>query len=68
VGPVRDIVLLNAAAGIVSYRLAEDPSRVQESIVDRFAAAMAIAVETIDSGAATRTLDAWVHATSASTA
>jgi anthranilate phosphoribosyltransferase len=67
-GPVRDIVLLNAAAGIVSYRLAEDPSRVQESIVDRFAAAMAIAVETVDSGAATRTLDAWVHATSASTA
>ncbi len=62
-GPVRDIVLLNTAAGIVSYRLAEDPSRVQESFVQRFRDAMLVAEETIDSGAATRTLDAWIAAT-----
>jgi anthranilate phosphoribosyltransferase len=64
-GPVRDIVLLNAAAGIVSYRLAEDPSRVQESFVSRFRDALAVAAETVDSGAATRTLDAWIAATRA---
>lgn len=63
-GPVRDIVLLNAAAGIVSYRLAEDPSRVQESFVARFRSALTVAAEAIDSGAATRTLGAWVSATS----
>ncbi|RWZ61292.1 anthranilate phosphoribosyltransferase [Labedella populi] len=64
-GPVRDIVLLNAAAGIVSYRLAEEPSRVQESFVERFEAALEVAAATVDSGAATRTLDAWIAATRA---
>jgi anthranilate phosphoribosyltransferase len=66
-GAVRDIVLLNAAAGIVSFRLAEDPSRVQESFVERFRAALSVATEAIDSGAATRTLDAWVNATRSAT-
>jgi anthranilate phosphoribosyltransferase len=62
-GPVRDIVLLNAAAGIVAYRLAEDPARGQQSFVERFRSAMAVAAEAVDSGSATRTLDAWVRAT-----
>ncbi|HEV7183573.1 MAG: anthranilate phosphoribosyltransferase [Actinomycetales bacterium] len=62
-GPVRDIVLLNAAAGLVSYELASDPSRVQEAILDRFRSTMAIAAEAIDSGAAAAKLDEWVAAT-----
>jgi len=62
-GPVRDIVLLNAAAGLVSYELASDPSRVQVSILDRFRSQMAVAAQAIDSGAAAAKLDQWVAAT-----
>jgi anthranilate phosphoribosyltransferase len=62
-GPVRDIVLLNAAAGLVSYELASDPSRVQVSILDRFRSHMAVAADAIDSGAAAAKLDEWVAAT-----
>ena len=62
-GPVRDIVLLNAAAGLVSFELASDPSRVQESILDRFRSQMAVAAQAIDSGAAAAKLDEWVAAT-----
>lgn len=62
-GPVRDIVLLNAAAGLVSYALAQDPSEVQKSIVSRFKQKLAVAADAIDSGAALQKLDDWVAAT-----
>lgn len=62
-GPVRDIVLLNAAAGLVAYDLAVNPGHVQDAIVDRFRKAMAVAAESIDSGAAAAKLDSWVAAT-----
>jgi anthranilate phosphoribosyltransferase len=62
-GPVRDIVLLNAAAGLVAFDLAKDPSQLQVPILERFAAKIAIAAEAIDSGAAIARLDAWVAAT-----
>jgi anthranilate phosphoribosyltransferase len=65
-GPVRDIVVLNAAAGLVSFRLAEDPSEVQVPILDRFRTQMRIAEETIDSGAAASQLERWVAAASRS--
>lgn len=61
-GPVRDIVLLNAAAGIVSYRLFQDPTEVQRSIVERLAEARDAAAEAVDSGAAAAKLQAWVDA------
>jgi anthranilate phosphoribosyltransferase len=61
-GPVRDIVLLNAAAGLVAYDLARDPGQGQIAILDRFRSKMAVAVETIDSGAATAKLAQWVSA------
>jgi anthranilate phosphoribosyltransferase len=64
-GPVRDIVLLNAAAGLVAFDLAQDPAQLQEPILERFRAKIAIAAETIDSGAAIARLDAWVAATNA---
>jgi anthranilate phosphoribosyltransferase len=62
-GPVRDIVLLNAAAGLVSFDLAADPSKVQESILDRFRQKLVVAADAIDSGAATAKLERWVAAT-----
>lgn len=62
-GPVRDIVLLNAAAGIVAYRLFLDASEVQRPIVERLAEAMTDAAAAIDSGAAAAKLDAWIAAT-----
>jgi anthranilate phosphoribosyltransferase len=57
-GPVRDAVVLNAAAGLVAYDLeAEGP------LLDRLAVAKRRAEEAIDSGAAARVLQAWVDFT-----
>lgn len=64
-GPVRDIVLLNAAAGLVAFDLARDPAQLQLSILDRFRSKLAVAAEAIDSGAASAKLDEWVAATNA---
>jgi anthranilate phosphoribosyltransferase len=62
-GAVRDIVLLNAAAGLVAYDLALDPAHVLEPIVTRFSDKLAVAAEAVDSGAALAKLDEWVAAT-----
>ena len=62
-GAVRDIVLLNAAAGLVAYRLFVDPGQVQRPILERLAEGIAVAGETIDTGAAAAKLDEWVTAT-----
>ena len=64
-GPIRDIVLLNAAAGLVAYDLANDPAQVQVAILDRFRSKIAVAAETIDSGAGAAKLAQWVAATKA---
>lgn len=64
-GPVRDIVLLNAAAGIVSYDLFRDATQVQLPIVERLAAAKDRAAAAIDDGAAAGVLERWVAATGA---
>ncbi|WP_443020302.1 anthranilate phosphoribosyltransferase [Sinomonas cyclohexanicum] len=59
-GPVRDAVVLNAAAGLVAYDLdAVGP------LLDRLAAAKRRAEESIDSGAAARALQCWVDFTQA---
>ena len=63
--PQRDVVLLNAAAGLVAFELAGDPSVVQVPFVDRMKSKMAVAAESVDSGAATAKLEQWVAATSA---
>ncbi|NLT26137.1 MAG: anthranilate phosphoribosyltransferase [Microbacteriaceae bacterium] len=62
-GAVRDIVLLNAAAGMVAYDLAVDPDSVERPIRDRLVEKIAIARETIDSGRAIAHLDRFVEAT-----
>jgi anthranilate phosphoribosyltransferase len=62
-GPVRDVVLLNAAAGIAAFQLAQDPDLNRLPIVHRLRDAMDIAAMTVDSSAAAAKLDEWVAAT-----
>ncbi|MBM7081369.1 anthranilate phosphoribosyltransferase [Micromonospora sp. MMS20-R2-29] len=52
-GPVRDAVLLAAAAGIAAARPTDEP------VTARLAAGVRLAAESIDSGAARRLLDRW---------
>ena len=57
-GPVRDIVLLNAAAALVAY----DKPRADD-LTGQLADALGRAAEAVDSGAARKTLDTWVEVT-----
>lgn len=59
VGPVRDAVLLNSAAALVTL----DPG--PGSLDERIAAGIARAADAIDSGAAARALERWVAASNA---
>jgi anthranilate phosphoribosyltransferase len=59
-GPVRDIVLLNAAATLVAFA-GPEPGR----LVDQLREQLAVAATAIDSGAARDTLARWVAATHA---
>jgi len=63
IGPVRDIVLLNAAAGLVAFGLAQDPEQQRVPILERLAAGLLVAADAVDSGAAERKLAEWVAAT-----
>ncbi|MDX3239634.1 anthranilate phosphoribosyltransferase [Streptomyces sp. ME03-5709C] len=58
-GPVRDAVLLNSAAALVALDGTDGP------LTERIAAGIARATESIDSGAAARTLERWAAATHA---
>ncbi len=62
-GAIRDIILLNAAAGIVAYKLSLDPAERDRTFAERMAEGVQIAASALDSGAASRQLDAWVEAT-----
>lgn len=62
-GPIRDIVLLNAAAGMVAYELSQDSSQVLRPITVRFAEQIERAANVIDTGAALMKLEEWVLAT-----
>ncbi len=62
-GAVRDIVLLNAAAGIVAYQLSLNPAERDRSFVERMSEGVDVARRAIDSGAAATQLAAWVAAT-----
>lgn len=59
----RDIILLNSGAGIVAHRLSKNPAERDRSFVERMADAVQVAQHSIDSGAASAKLDAWVAAT-----
>lgn len=62
-GPVRDIVLLNAAAGFVAYDLVLEPESVDTPMLERLRSALQVAATTIDSGAALTKLDSWAAST-----
>ncbi|MGV8968905.1 MAG: anthranilate phosphoribosyltransferase [Microbacteriaceae bacterium] len=62
-GPVRDIVLLNAAAGLVSFQLAQNPELQRVPIATRLKEQIAVAAEAIDSGSAAAKLSEWARAT-----
>lgn len=64
-GPQRDVVILNAAAGLVAFDLAQDPERLTVPILERLAEKLEVAASVVDSGAAARKLDQWVAATNA---
>ncbi|MBK0421376.1 anthranilate phosphoribosyltransferase [Leucobacter sp. CSA2] len=65
-GPVRDIVLLNAAAGMVAFDLAKNPETAERALLERLDEKMRVAAEAIDTGRAEAKLKAWAAATSAS--
>ncbi len=57
-GPVRDAVLLNAAAGIAAYEVSDAP------LEERLLAGLGRAADAVDSGAAKQKLSAWISAAS----
>jgi anthranilate phosphoribosyltransferase len=61
--PVRDFVLLNAAAGLVAWDLLQDPGQAERPMARRLRERLVTVAETIDSGAAAAKLDAWTAAT-----
>lgn len=63
-GAVRDIVLLNAAGGVVSYQMAKDSSKADVDIIVRFEDALQSVTKALDSGAAEVKLAEWITATS----
>ncbi len=60
---IREVVLLNAAAGIVAFELAKDAELANESIESRFTKALARAEQALASGEAARKLSSWSQAT-----
>lgn len=62
-GSVRDIVLLNAAAGLVAFDLVGEPASAERGILDRLAEKMLVAAEAIDTGKAEEKLRMWAEAT-----
>ena len=63
-GAVRDIVLLNAAGGVVSYQMAKDSSKAEVDLNTRFQDALQMVTTALDSGAAEVKLAEWITATS----
>ena len=64
-GPVRDVVLLNAAAGLVAFDLARNPEELRDPFVERLGRRLETAAEVVDSGAAAAKLEQWAAATRA---
>lgn len=62
-GPVRNVVLLNAAAGLVTWDLLHDPREAEQPMAGRLVAALGRVTAAVDSGAAAGTLERWTRAT-----
>jgi anthranilate phosphoribosyltransferase len=59
---VRDIVLLNAAGGVVAYNLAKNPAEAKRDLTERFIEALAIVRAALDDGRAAAKLSEWTAA------
>lgn len=62
-GAVKDIVLLNAAGGVVAYEMAHDSSKADVELELRLADALQKVTVALESGAAAQKLNDWVAAT-----
>jgi anthranilate phosphoribosyltransferase len=60
---IKEVVLLNSAAGIAAYELAKDPSLASKSIEDRLQSGFDLAKSALESGEAHEKLVQWSHAT-----
>lgn len=59
---IKNIVALNAAAGLVSYELAKNPESANKNLVNRLSEATELTMDAIDSGKALRKLEEWTKA------
>lgn len=62
-GAIRDIVILNAAGGVVAYQLAKDASKADVDLMIRFEDAIQQVTQALDDGRAELKLAEWVAAT-----
>jgi anthranilate phosphoribosyltransferase len=62
-GAVRDIVILNAAGGVVAYQVAKNPQLSGSSLRSLFDSAIEKVTSALDSGAGASKLEQWVSAT-----
>jgi anthranilate phosphoribosyltransferase len=60
-GAVRDIVILNAAGGVVAYQAAKSPELVGSELVTRFQSAVQLVTVALESGNAHSKLEQWVE-------
>ncbi|WP_375400584.1 anthranilate phosphoribosyltransferase [uncultured Amnibacterium sp.] len=61
-GAVRDIVLLNAAAGLVAWELLHEPAHAERPMARRLREGIATAAAAVDDGRAAALLDKWIAA------
>lgn len=59
---IKNIVALNAAAGLVSYELAKNPESANKNLVSRLSEATELTMDAIDSGKAMKKLEEWTKA------
>lgn len=62
-GAVKEIVCLNAAAGMVAYELAKNPETAKQDLASRIEAKIVLAESAIESGAAQNLTNLWSKAT-----
>ncbi|MEN9954769.1 MAG: hypothetical protein RLZZ41_433 [Actinomycetota bacterium] len=61
-GAVRDIVILNAAGGVVAYQAAKNPDIVGTELTNRFESAIQRVAMALESGKANSKLEQWIQA------
>jgi len=62
-GAIRDIVILNAAGGVVAYQAAKQPVLVGSELLPRFESAIQLVTTALESGSANSKLEQWALAT-----